>query len=291
MNIKNTAAAIVLTTVSMTARAQHEISVNVGGGLSTLSYNSGAPNYKTSSQFGATAGVGYTYFFNDCWGIGTGAEAALFNGVQSLSAFAESYAAHDGSRNFEYRYELTDFSETQRSILLNIPLMMRFRTGKFYAALGCKIGIPVGATFDNRAASLRATGYYADKNLTLDEPEYMGFGTFYNLKSEGDWKMKTAVFASAEAGLRFDAGERNALYLGVYLDYGTNDVKPDASTALIAYAGNRDYRPNTLTASTTAGKASVEKVFPFAVGLKVSFAFGGKKSPEKQKPTLPVLQE
>ncbi|WP_158648520.1 hypothetical protein, partial [Candidatus Symbiothrix dinenymphae] len=75
-----------------------------------------------------------------------------------------------------------------------------FQTGRFYAALGGKAGIPLSAKFNSSTDKLTASGQYASGDYVLNKPKFKGLGEFSDLNHQGDLALKTAFFASAEAG-------------------------------------------------------------------------------------------
>jgi hypothetical protein len=263
-----------LAALSAGAQYRHQFSIHAGGGLSTLNYETLAGN--TTWGFGGALGADYTLFFGDTWGIATGLEAALFNGKYDLPAFSDTYPSHDGTENFEFNYALTGYSETQQAILLNIPLMLRFERGWFYAAVGAKAGIRLHAAYKNNLDGLQASGYYPQYNLTLHDPAFMGFGTFNNISNEGDVALKTAFFASAEVGVKW-----GKLYTGLYLDYGLNDIKkPSPTPGLVRYELPEPaaYKPQSVLTATAGGDNMAGKLRPLAAGLKLTFAIGRSRA-------------
>ena len=249
--------------MSVQAQLRHQFSAYAGGGRST-------PDYETStgvasSGFGGMLGAGYTLFFSNRWGVTTGLEAALFNGKYDLLAFSDSYPSHDGEENFEFNYALTSYRETQRAVLLNIPIMLRFEHGRFYAAVGAKAGIRLHAAYRNNTDELKAWGYYSQYDLTLYDPASAGFGTFNNLRNEGNVALKTAFFASAEAGVKW-----GRLYAGLYLDYGLNDLNdlnkaPELRFIPYELPEPAAYKPQSVLAATA------DRLGLMAVGIKIGF--------------------
>ncbi|GHT14009.1 hypothetical protein AGMMS4956_11100 [Bacteroidia bacterium] len=301
MQTKNIIIIIAALTAATTATAQqphHELSLHISGGISTLSTNS--PPLRT----GAGGGLGYTYRFSNHWGIATGIEAALFNGKRSLNPQSETYLRNDGTEDFNYTYTLTGYRDRQQAILLGIPLMLRFQTDikmpnltalqGFYAALGGKVGIPLSAKFNNSTDQLTASGQYASGKFVLNKPKFMGFGNFTDLSNKGSLALKTAFFASAEAGLRWRLNDKLSLATGLYVDYGINSIRPSAAAPLIDYHGSDNYQPNSVLTSTNAGKPLVDKLHPLAAGIKVGLLFGippSDKAPQAPpEPDLAALE-
>ncbi|GHT20773.1 hypothetical protein AGMMS4957_08550 [Bacteroidia bacterium] len=259
---------LAIATLTATAQPKHEIALHGSWGLSTLQYTATVGSSKAGTGF--NFGAGYTYFFNDTWGISTGLGAASFNSRYTLAAFADAYQTQDAEHeSFRYDYSFSGYAEEQRATLLQIPLMAHFEAGKYYAAFGGKIGIPVGTNYTNDLRQLQAKGYFEDRNVWLDQPQYMGFGTFERLHSTGNLKLNTALFVSVEAGMKWELPKTGMhLYTGVYLDYSLFGINRPTGTPIIEYnaaaAGN--YCPNSVLMSTAS-------VNPLSVAVKIAVAY------------------
>jgi outer membrane protein OmpA-like peptidoglycan-associated protein len=261
-------------------------------------------SYKPSIGF--DFGVGYTFFFNPRWGISTGASAAFFNSKYALPTFRESYPANDGTNgafngisDFEYHYTANGYTEKQQALLLNIPLMLHFEKGKYYAAVGGKVGLPLGTlTYKNSLNELQASGVF--NGTRIETPESMGFGTFSNLAGSGELKqLSPAFFASAEAGVKWKLTSDLSLYTGAYIDYGLNKIGEIGDEKFIDYTAanfytnsEAKYRPTGILLSKAAetGKPFVDKVFPASVGIRITLAFR-KASAKKQPDVLPPVEQ
>jgi len=274
-----------LTSCYVSGQIKHEFSVYGGGGLSTLLYTPAAG--KHNNGFGGLGGLGYTIFFNDYFGIGTGAEIALYNAkVKSASFYSENSAVDISGDSFLHKSQIDGFEEKQKAFSVNIPLMFNFQTDgyhRFYGALGAKIGIPLTADYKSSAGKITTSGYYGYENLEYTAPdfEFIGFGTFSDEAGKGDVKFNTAYMVSAEVGMKWNLGGNTALYTGIYADYGLNDIaKREAKGVAVYNAKNpNDIGFNSILASQytkSNGKPEnfTDKVSPLAVGIKIKLAFG-----------------
>lgn len=299
--ILSTACGLLLSSMVVNAQSRHELSVLGGGGLSTLNYKSTVGSEKLG--FGGHAGIGYTFFFNENWGIGTGAECTFYNSIFE-GDFHSTYPTVDKfGENFEYTATLNDYREKQRSMFINIPLMVQFQTNnkhKFYAALGGKLGIPVSTKFKTNDATLHATGYYSVGDVTYGNDQnhtFLGLGNFPIEKTKGDLDLKLAFMVSAEVGMKWNFRDNVALYTGVYADYGVNNVIDGTDKNFVEYntQNPEEFAVNSIMNSKYTNKAgqSVEftdKVAPLAVGLKIRVSFGlGKKFKEYQYDEYPYV--
>jgi outer membrane protein OmpA-like peptidoglycan-associated protein len=295
--------AALMLTAAATAQTQHEVSVYAGGGLGTLQdkFIEG----KGKQNFGGNAGFGYTYFFNKHWGLGTGIGASFFSGKYNIPSLPEQYNIPNGfglGEDFDFRYVAEGYSERQRTIFLDIPLMAHFQIGKFYAALGGKIGIPVNTTFKNSLDRLRTAAQtsYTGQTGEVIELEYnmpeIGLGYFDNISNNGKLRFKPAFFASAEVGTKLKLSEKLSLYIGAYIDYGLNNIKKEGAEQPFIDYNNTTFNnapavfhPNSILSSTAqqTGKPMVERVAPLAAGIRLTLAFGwGKFSEPKPKPIV-----
>jgi len=256
---------------------QHEVSVNAGGGLSSLLYS---PEFGSqSNSFGGKFGAGYTFFFAPQWGVTTGIETAFYNssfeGNCNVSYEIPNNTGIPGKMFFNADFK--NYEETQQALLLQIPLMLQFQTTgkhKFYAALGGRIGLPISASYESKG-SVYARGYseytanYYDEN---DNP--LLFGNF-DVNTSEDLDLNVAIMGALEAGMKWNLGNQWNLYTGIYFDYAFNNVrKNDADKELIVYNANGNHQFNSMVQSKYNNKQIIEKINPIAFGFKASLSFG-----------------
>ena len=262
------------------AQGQHELSGSIGGSVSFLNYDPAAVN---GFSFGGTAGIGYAYL-GEHWGIGVGMNAAMYSGKYSASISGATPDLYDSDRDpFTLRYELKDYREVQQIWMLSLPLMLRYHTGMFHAALGGRAGFPFYASYTSQTSTLTTYGVFNAPSIpTLYDPANKGFGKYDDIKSNGtlglDWA--AAFFASAEVGVRWEAGSV-AFYTSIYADYALNNIykKTDNLKPFVGFDNRPDrdyninpYRPNSVLASHTGNgsEALVSKVNPLSVGIKIT---------------------
>ena len=286
---------------AINAQYAHELSLYGGGGLSTLNYSVTAGRQNSGS--GGAFGLGYQFFFSKNFGLGTGAELALYNAKYTLDNLSQQYMTVDmEGTDFEFRSAITNYDEKQRALLLQIPLMLQFQTGskrQFYAALGGRAGIPLSGKSESSSATIVNSGYYPVENYEYTTQEFMGFGTFTDRSANNDLNFKTVFFASTEAGVKWKLKNKLTLYTGAYLDYGLNNIYKENSPAqqFTAYntASPRDFTENSILASQYTQndnfQSFTEKITPLAVGIKVKLAFGfGSRVKKAETPTTEPTQ-
>lgn len=270
----------------------HEFSLYGAGGISEMQYDTKIGDRKTG--FGGNAGIGYTFFFTPNWGIGTGAEISFMNTKYDLSPFTGSTPANDGEEEFEFRYTIDRYSEKQKTLNINIPLMLKYQTGgktKFYAAVGGKVGFPVESSYKIKSASIKTSGYYPQYGNELFTPAFMGFGEFQTPEKKEDLPLKTMIMLSAESGVKWKLAKSLSLYTGAYIDYGLNNISDSRQNEKIVTYNSQspaEFKYHSILDShyNESGRTQnfTGKVIPFSVGIKVALAFG--KSPKSR--TLPA---
>jgi len=267
---------IIATTCSLCASAQavHEFAISGGGGLSALNYK--LSSGERISGFGGDFGVGYICIFEGQWGFHIGVEAGMYNAkteIDHVEIVTGQLRDSDGDR-FDLYTTLYDYTETQKAMFLNIPVMAQFQTigkQKFYAKAGVKIGIPVNATYSGSGAELYNQAYYSEYKNWLTEPTSAGLGTFTNLKSEWKLKLGVAVTLAIETGVKWRLGAKAALYTGAWFDYGLNNILKDQPFV--------NYDKDAPAAFTTNSvlPALTEKMNIMAAGVKLRLAFKSGK--------------
>ena len=272
-------ALVILATMSLNAQNKNEFSLSGFGGLSGLKYDLTVGSPKTG--FGGGFGLGYQLLFSPEWGIVTGVEFALYNAKCDVDGIDLRYMTKDmENSSFEFRSKVGNFEESQKASLLQIPVMLQFQKGEhhqFFAALGGKVGIPIAAKYKTSTLSLQNSGYYAFEEYTYTTQRFMGFGAINVPAADDKFKVKTAFFLSAEIGGKMVLSEKVYLYVGLYLDYGLNNIldAPSQLPPFIEYNSQspKDFKSNSIFTSQNT-KAFTEKINPMAVGIRMRLALG-----------------
>ncbi len=293
-------------TTAVYQQARHEISIWGAGGISSLQYsldNGG----EHQIGFGGFAGIGYNYFFNYNWSIGTGAEFSYLTAKGKIPMVSDYYQTIDNTSTtpFILNIEGKDYEESQMAMYINIPLMVKYQVDvwkqhKFYAAIGPKIGIPFRAEYKaegniTTSATLPVNGTNPGTRDRIENIPSKGFST-YQVSSDGDLELDLNYMAAAEAGMKWHLGKYLSLYTGLYFDYGLNNILKgdDSDFSKNFYEYNREtptsYTVNSLLVSKYNDNAGeyVERMNTLSAGVKVQLAFGlgffDKKERQKEKP-------
>ncbi len=259
-------------------QSQHEVTVNLGGGLS--GFQNKPESGKNTLGLGGSLGIGYTFFINNQFGIGTGVEANFYQSEYSNNALLGNYREIDPNHLSEYfrlNYAYNEvYKEKQNALFVQIPLMFQFQTEghhKFYVAAGGRVGIPVNTKFKTDASALTVSGFYSNEAATYENLPNHGFKSYDTPKADGRLSLKTAYMASLELGMKWALNDNFNLYTGVYGDYGLNDIQKvkDKGTVTYHHVPDPDYLTfdNSVTATT-----AVKKVIPMTFGVKLRMTFG-----------------
>jgi hypothetical protein len=277
--------AIVLALISIQgqalAQSKNEVSFYLQGSFSKLNYE--VLGQYSEMENGIGGGAKYAYYLIENWSIGTGAELQYIQGSIFVPSIQGSFMTQDSEADeFEFRYRATNFSENQEIYFLNIPLQVQYEssgTARFYAAAGVKAGLVLNSEYQSSATSLGTSGFYSQYDVELTSPEFAGFGEFGAVgNSKSELNLKTNFVAHLESGIKLMLENSQSLYMGLFLDYGLNDIKPDASRArLIDYNAQNptDFVFGSLLSSRRDINAlqETDEVRTLAFGLKLQYAF------------------
>jgi outer membrane protein OmpA-like peptidoglycan-associated protein/rRNA processing protein Gar1 len=248
-----------------TSRSTFHLFVEGGIGAAGLSYKlkNSYLQGKSNLNAGGDALLGFSFFFNENIGIGSGVGIAHFrssggyngefNGDKfiSLGNQISDDANNPRNREYELRVRLRNWEEVQSALYLEIPVFVQYKH-KFgakqivglYFNVGVKFQIPLMSKYEVIDGSseedkvLNISGYNIVTGAEWGAPGYdpvrsHGFGSIYNPNKQFGWNndltLKPSVSGMAELGLLFALGRRVDLNLGVFLNYGFRNVKNDLS--------------------------------------------------------------
>ncbi len=236
--------------------------INAGGGMHNIDYK--LANGTVKNSLGFTGNLGWNYFFNSHLGFGIGLGVQTFKSVATLNYMTSNAAVDADGDAYNYRIYYTDWQETQNMGSLDIPIGFSYQTkfndksGMMFS-LGAKISIPVKTSFKSTAGEIDTKGYYQQWNVELsDMPQH----DFYTLNSIAASKFtaNTSYAIYFDAGYLHNLSKNMDLYLGIYGNYGLNNlIKP---TSNFVYQQGGTY--NGVLSSDQVDKANL-----FSAGIKI----------------------
>jgi outer membrane protein OmpA-like peptidoglycan-associated protein len=197
-------------------------------------------------RLGYGGALGYQYFWNRHWGLGTGVGIAYYNTKankynNSFNNDETHFQFNDridddpiGPIKYDLQLKLSNWQEKQYAYFLEVPLMLCYQTkwGEkqavgMYWGLGAKAQFPViyGKYEVGSSSELTIQGYYPAARLTLDDLPLHGYGTAKGPAYKGDLDLKISFAAVGEIGFLVALNRRVDLTLGGYLDVGLNNIK------------------------------------------------------------------
>lgn len=238
---------------------------------------------KAKTENGYQVGLGYRYYLNPKWSLGSGLEYQYSKTNMSFASFSDSYNTVDlEGDSFEYRYTVTSYSENQKMHYLAIPLNIQFETtgpASWYINVGMKVGFNIAANYETSIDELKTSGYYPQWNVELHDPKFIGFGTWsdFNPRKQ-DLELNTQFMLTAESGIKLQMTAKSNLYVGLYMSYGLNDLKPSNSSNQnpIVYNTNNPEEPilnSLLYATSSKGTSYLSKYNLFSFGIKLNWSF------------------
>ena len=240
-----------------------------------------------NNRLGAGLGIQYAHYLNKNWSISAGLEYQQYRSEAILSNFSDYYGTTDTEEaDFNFRSSADTYKEWQGVDMVNIPLLLQYETSSLwatasiYASVGFQLGIPVFSKYKSTAYGLKTSGYYPQWDALLENPSFMGFGSWGTVKSS---KQKLDIRNSnsllLEIGFKQQLNAKQDLYFGFYADLGLNNLNKNSKTssALIEYeAGNpTNFQFNSVLNSSpqAQGETYGKKLKNQEFGLKIRYAF------------------
>jgi len=245
---------------------QQYLHLTVGGGLHNLSYD--LQNGTQSGRLGNAINAGYSYFFNQHWGIQSGLGLQWFNARSTVNYLSATPQVDMDGEAMEFRANYNNWQEKQQALFMDIPLTIQYRHTlsskiRLQGSAGGKISIPISSSYKSTGGSIISTGYYSRLNAELsDLPEY-GFTTITN-SYNGKLSLRPLYMATVDVGGLYALSPKVDLYVGAYVNYGLNNVLKADSKEIYQLDGVY----NGVLAST-----QTTKVTPISLGIKVGIYF------------------
>jgi len=270
----------------------HTLFFNAGAGMHHLSYD--LLNGTQKGGAGYSFNAGYSYFFNQRWGIQTGIGLQSFRSTATLNYTTGVPSVDTDGAAYEYRTYYNNWKEKQQLVFFDIPLGVQYRRDfkekiQLLATVGLKLSLPVKKTYKTTGGELVTSGVYSQWNVELKDMPQHGFNTITE-QLTGNVSIKPSYSGFAELGALYGLSPKLDLYAGGYVNLGLNNVLK--SDNKLVYQQDGVY--NGVLASNQTDKARI-----ISMGLKVGvrWHFGNKKAaiePSTQvqiEQTLPVAEK
>ena len=203
----------VLSALSVSAqRNQNEFSIYCEGGFAGFAFQK-SKGKATSTGYSGDAGVGFTGFFNQNWGIHTSVGFGFFNVKNEVKKFNFVTPELEDCDGYLYNLHtaLNNYSEIHKTMFLSVPLMVQLQTkmepisarkkGKkvgLYVLTGVKTLFLINNNYTARITSLYNSAYYPEFDNWVDS-QLDGLGTFRGNTVNGKLKFNVLAMFAFEA--------------------------------------------------------------------------------------------
>ena len=278
-----TAAALTLGVSAQQNAHENFVGVDFGGGLNTMLYK--AENGKTKVGAGFDAGLFYSHFFNEKFGLGVGLRYSYAN-ASAVYNYDEVTTGLVHADNPNLYYDLTtsynDWKERQNMGLLSIPVELLYRkpindSWAFIGGLGLSLDMPVHGKYKAKDGSYSTSGVFPDlgTHVFSDMPEH-GFSTYdAAFDAKIDNRIKVGCSALIDLGMRKSLGDNWGIYFGAYAGFGLTNILAEEKTNPLLLINETD--PSRIDYAGTFDSNETSKVHLLRAGIKVAIDFGWSK--------------
>lgn len=250
---------------------EKKYSINAQAGVNFKGFEFDYKNHKVKDENGFNLGLEYNYKLNQKMNLGIGITYLKLNSELQLKELESSYSTIDiENETFDFRYKATNIKEKYETDFIQIPIFVSYEgTSKttYYAQAGVKFTLAVKGNYKQTVGDLKTSGYYPDYNIELKAPLFMGFGEFENQVSSGKLNIETSYVASIEAGIKHEFNKEKNLYVGLFFDYGLNNMLSKSDKELVEYQTNQPTNFN-LESVSNSKFAEIMRISSFGVKLK-----------------------
>lgn len=246
------------------------IAVQAGANFTSFDYNYN--NQKVTDQQGFQLGLEYNYKLNPSWSVGIGVSYLTLDSKLHLKQIEGSYNSVDIENDaFEFKYKATNISEKVKTEFIQIPIFVRYEGAAkttYYVQAGMKFTFAIKGTYKQSIENLKTSGYYPEYNVELNNLLVMGFGDFGSQSSSGKLNVETTYAANIEAGLKHQFNNNKPIYIGLFFDYGLNNMLTKSNKELVTYQTNN---PSDLNIESVSNSQFAEMMRISSLGIKLKY--------------------
>lgn len=253
-----------------------EFSVQALGGFSYVDYETQQTFTAPERNWGL--GLGYGFYLNENWSLQLAGIYQRYTAKLSVAKIEDQYQSIDlEQENFVFQFEAQRLKEQQQVGNIQFPLSLQWQTSgetKFYFRAGAQVNLVLEAEFDQEIDFLKTSGYYPQYEVTLNDPLFMGFGRFDDVKtSKQNLNWQTTYSAIFESGIKSEVYKNQHFYIGFFLNYGLKRLDAaHKNNPLVEYQSKKPdaFKWNSLSQTPLAQNARL-----MSYGIKLRYAWGG----------------
>lgn len=260
---------------------EHQLTLGAGGGVMLLNPQTEQEGVTQAPFPAGMFSLGYTYLAdvgkgNVALGLSTGLEAggamAALSGRQT-----EQFTNTDYLGNTMQYTVTTGFSDRQKLLFAQVPLMFTMRASGLTLSLGAKASMPFLSRSEQVLKNPSISAYYDLTGVTVTNRVITGVVAPEDMRKSFDGVFSgLTVKASCELGYEWKLGARSAFGLKVFADVSVYDnYSSDAPGGrLITVAPITDAtNPAPLVTVGHATELYCRQMLPVELGLKLYYAF------------------
>nr|WP_321357887.1 outer membrane beta-barrel protein [uncultured Draconibacterium sp.] len=265
---------------------KQELSVYGKGILNSLKYDF-AEGADITRGAGGGLGIQYCLYMSKKWSISLGLGYEQYHSKVFLSGFTDHYQTSDmEGADFDFYSTVDSYEEKQSVAMLNLPILFRYETSmpwdntSIYGAVGFQLGIPFSSKYNSIAKDLTTSGYFQEWDVMLDNPAFMGFGSWGTIEDNNQkLDFRSSYSLLFELGFKHELDGNSNIYIGYYADLGLNQLAKESTTltSLIEYDADNPtefkFNPLFYSAPQAQGEAYVAKPKIMGFGMKIQYAF------------------
>ena len=209
---------------------RYYLSLNLGGGMHTHLIESDAGQAKEG--YGGLLELKYQIIPKH-WGFGIGMQLCSYRSSILINyGYAQTFTHNDNNLEYQLNTEFSDWEERQDILAIEIPLSLQYENAlnskwKFLMDLGVTLSIPVINEYSTQNGYYSTSGWFESTNVEYEDLQNHGFHTDQYGQSGEICGIAKSLGAFADVGFNRSMGQKCALYMGLYAQYGiTNSANP-----------------------------------------------------------------
>lgn len=246
----------------------------IGGGVGYSTLLTHIPSLKTSGNVGGNINLGYELRTNGFWmNIGAELQYLSSSSIFEISGIDKMIYDTQGKQALmHYDFERPTFSE--KSVFVNVPITLGYYYNGLFLGAGAKIGYCLLATESARMAYSTSASYqqYIDDFSSMQDHFY----TTHSSSTKENIGAKYKISIIAEIGYdvlshtrQANHTYRNGLRIGVFAEYGLNNIITTTSTSPLYTFTNTDASKINIHPLYNTIYAQSYKTYPLYVGARV----------------------
>ena len=251
------------------AQTFYEIDANYKLGASELGFNT-APGLALSiypaKKIGFSAGIEYS-----------SRHKTKTSGQNGENPITEDDEGHP----FIFRYSIEKYKETLSTKILQVPLLLKYRSESYYTSAGLKIGAPVKVNAEISYENFKTEGCYPEFNGCITTPPFKGFGKQNDSSFTEKINSKTMFMLAFEYGVIMDITDNINILAGIYADYSLNKGFSKKSSPIVE-------RMEIIDEAVLNMNNTWKSWRPWGIGIEFKVVFGFKVGGEKPLAEEPV---